>query len=823
MHAEKMKYFRLSKDDDLLSKEMKSTYSDDYESSSSGESNDKSLCFNKTSNIRKIFFILFVVFSVVVGLAVAVALKKEDWILGKLAKRLSRGDSRKLLLDDVLGGKFSYESYSTLWISDHEYIHEQSDGISLYDMDGPSLHPIINGKEAQESLIDRVKKFSADRNYFLFSNKSVHLYRHSFYADYYVKDLKSGIIRRIKPPTNEGDQIRYASWSTNGSALVFVYKSNIYFIPTMDTLQMQYYQITKDGETNTIFNGVPDWVYEEEILASTHALEFSADGRYMAYVNFNATSVPYYKFPRYGSQDDSYTVIEKIAYPKAGYPNPLIKIMIVDLQSVVKFILTEKVVLAPPIEISTGDYYYAVMKWNKNARLFVQWMNRQQTNTICMLYEPGETQGVIVEKHKVINGWVDDDYVKPYFSKDGSYYLTMLPKDVGNEGKYRHIAKVLTQIPQTIEYLTDGTFTVQDLNCYNIDEEIIYFRSTESSSRYRHVYSYNLKTNKKNCITCGLIKDKETGANCTYYYPQFSKECSWVTLMCQGPFVPSTIMYNIKSKYQILLSNNINTRNALKEKDMPTVHYYTINSDGYDIPVRETRPYDFDPKRKYAVLFDVYGGPNTQKVDDMFTIEFSTIFPSYNIILVNFDARGSGYRGYKFLHAVYKRLGYYETIDAVNVAKYLKKQSYIDPNRFAIWGWSYGGFYAATVLADSHGVINTAVSVAPVTDWRYYDTVYSERYMGLPTVADDLKGYEETALMSKASRFKDKNFLLIHGTADDNVHFQNSAQLAAALVKEKVKFTTQFYTDKDHSINPRYHLYVTLATFLEDKLKLKTI
>lgn len=321
-----------------------------------------------------------------------------------------------------------------------------------------------------------------------------------------------------------------------------------------------------------------------------------------------------------------------------------------------------------------------------------------------------------------------------------------------------------------------------------------------------------------------MIRDYD-GTDCTYYYPSFSKQCSWMILMCQGPFVPKTSLFGLKGdkKKTVLITNN-KTRDALKDKDLPDVVYYSIKSDGFNIPIRETRPKNFNPNKKYAVLMDVYGGPNSQAVLDQFGLYFTEyLATNFDIIGIQFDARGSGYYGNQFLYAVYRNLGYYEARDAIAVAKQLQKKSYVDPDRIAIWGWSYGGFFSATALAMSQGEIRTAVSVAPVTDWRYYDTVYTERYMGVPTKEDNLDGYKRTSLLYRPKDFEGKNFFLIHGTADDNVHFQNTAQLAASLIKAKVSFKSQFYTDKNHGINPRLHLFTEFGKFLEEKLSLTEI
>ncbi|XP_057305182.1 prolyl endopeptidase FAP-like isoform X1 [Hydractinia symbiolongicarpus] len=787
---------------------------------SEGLSNGSS---RKLSKRQKAVLVSFIAITLVVVTTVTIILtQKKDWLTS--STRITRAD-RKFTLDEVLSGKYSYDSYSTQWVSDQNYLHNNGFGSLLqYNMDTMDTSEILTPLELSQSRIDRVKKISPDKKWFLFSNNTKSLYRHSFYADYYVKDLSNGKIKRIKTPDDEySEQIRYCGWSEKDNALVLVYKCNIYYAENVTDDRMTYFEITKDGVPKKIFNGVPDWVYEEEIIASSHAIEFSPDGKYMAYVTFNATDVPFYKFPIYGSPSKLYTTIEKIAYPKAGYPNPTIKVNIINIEDVVaRSSSTVRVRLQPPTQLMKGEYYYSVLQWSTDNKVFVQWLNRAQNVTYCMMYRPTEPVGTVVEDHKTTSGWIDDDYVKPPFAKDGSYYITMLPKNIPGKGDFRHLAKVtVSATGGTTTFLTSGDFTVQDINCFDADEEVVYFRSTESSPKYRHVYSYNVTTKEKKCVTCGLIKDSD-GTDCTYYYPQFSKQCSWVTLMCQGPFVPITNMYGVKNNRRLILTSNNNTKASLAEKDVPKNIYYTVKSDDgiYDIPVKETRPLNFDRNKKYAVLFDVYGGPNTQKVTDKFRIGFDDYFVNaHDVIVISCDARGTGYYGYKYLYAVYRKLGYYESLDAIAVAKYLQKQSYVDPERIAIWGWSYGGFYSATTLAMAGDVIKTAVAVAPVTDWRYYDTVYSERYMGLPTEEDNLAGYERTAVMARAKDFAGKNFLLIHGTADDNVHFQNSAQLVAALIKNKIKFRSQYYPDRDHSIQSGGHIYYLIADYLLAHLK----
>ncbi|XP_066921134.1 prolyl endopeptidase FAP-like, partial [Clytia hemisphaerica] len=645
--------------------------------------NDKS----KTKKFSRRYHILFGLFTVMmfgVGLTVGLVIRqKTDWLTGTSIKvstgveRLKRADN-KFAIEDVMGGKYSYSTYGLTWVSDDSYLHSEG-SVLKYNMSSMATETIIDATDNYRHSYGDYE-LSPDQKWVLLSNNTKRLYRHSSYADYYIQDLRSNAERNSSKPRtikletpdkDKTEQIRYVGWAKKDNALVFVYKCNIYYVPTVLEITDRYYQLTDNGIPKKVFNGVPDWVYEEEIIASTHAIEVSKDGRYIAFVTFNATDVPFFKFPVYGSVDHQYTTIDKIAYPKAGYPNPTIKFSVIDMEEVLKSKSREskRSHPKPPAKISKTDYYYAVMKWTPGNELFVQWMNRAQNETVCVTYPPDKDEGKTVEEHSTPHGWIDDDYVKPKFSPDGSYYITMLPIDDN-----RHLAKVsLTSETPSIDYLTRGKYWVQDINCYNSKDNLIYFRSTEQSPRYRQVYSIDVNTKEKKCLTCGLIKDPTTKQECTYHYPVFSKQCSWVSLMCQGPFLPTVQMFDVKNEkvYQMLASND-KSREQLKEKDLPVNVYYTIKSDGYDIPVKETRPPTFDVNKKYAVLFDVYGGPNTQKVLDMFSLHFNEyLCTNFDILVLQIDARGSGYYGYEFLHAVYKKLGYYEAIDAINVAKYL--------------------------------------------------------------------------------------------------------------------------------------------------------
>eukprot|EP00794_Sanderia_malayensis_P017331 gene17331-19064_t len=757
------------------------------------DNNEQSSGRSIFSKRRKLFLAGFIAVFVISVVTVAAVLgTKSDYFFGSRKVR----SSNKITFDDIFSGTFSSRSFSVRWLTDDTFLHSNDDGgIKKFNLTKNASSIYL-----PQSLIDKhgtTYTLSPDKKWIMFKENSTQLYRHSSYSDYYIGRLSDKVLTKLVLPGNVQERIRYAAWCGSESSMLIVLKNNVYF-KHRPWQAGSWYQITTDGIPKSVFNGVPDWVYEEEILSSEHAVDFSEDGKYIVFAKFNSSRVKYYKFTKYGPRSNAYTSIEKIAYPKAGYDNPIVSLYAVDIEEVMRTsgATVNLIPLDVPAKFKSIDHYYYTMKFVTGAnsktkpQVFVSWMNRVQDHTITVYYDLIAKTNKVVEEHKVKGGWVDDDYPKPKFSADGTYFVNLLPKNEGSSGSFRHVAKIRTEAPMSVSFLTSGKFDIHDIVCFDPTNEVVYFRSTETSPADRHVYKVDVKTKKKTCITCDL--GKEDGG-CKYYYAQFSKQCSWGNFVCYGPGVPHTKIRNMKvKKSALVVETNKNLKKTMESRAIPKRVLYTVPSDGFDLHVEEWRPVNFDKNRKHAVLFSVYGGPGTQSVSNTFGINWEQFLVSnYDIIVVQFDARGSGYYGDKFMHAVYRSLGTYEAKDANTVASYLGKQSYVDKDRISIWGWSYGGFYSAAVLASGKNLFKAAISVAPVTDWRYYDTIYTERYMGLPTKADNLQGYEKTSVLPFAKNFKGRDFLLVHGTGDDNVHAQQSMQLANSLVANKVQFRMQ--------------------------------
>ncbi|XP_022795852.1 prolyl endopeptidase FAP-like [Stylophora pistillata] len=772
---------------------------------------------------RKSLVIFFGITVVAVALVIGTVMVslysgKGESFPGKMVR-----SADKFQFQDIFSGRFSPAMYSCNWIDDNKYITSTQDGLVLVDLT-EDKKVIMLDADTKEKLGIYKHWFSPDRRYILYIKDQVHQYRYSFFAEYYIYDLVTGVVIQIDPGKGEdAKKIQYATWDESGSSLAFVYKNDIFY---KESPKSAVKRLTDSGVVNKIFNGIPDWVYQEEVLNSDHALYFSPKATFIAFIQFDDTKVNWYQFPWYGDKGNSYTSIRKIAYPKPGFSNPTVTVNVIHPET------GNTVSLLEPVDFRKIDHYVINIAWASETAVIVTWLNRDQNKAVlhmCNLEQTSTSPYLrsICEENSVItvqNGWVDDKYQTPYFSKDGSYFITKWPFSQGGAGKFIHLAKIGTKGKTNPVAVTSGAWEVVTILAHDDKNEIIYFSATKESPTQRHIYSVKITSGELSCLTCNLATVIK-GNKCSYYSASFSLGGSWYILYCRGPGIPEVTLRSTNIDKVETLEDNHALRERLDGVSLPVVESYNITSGSYDLYVKEYRPPNFDPRKKYAVLFSVYGGPASQKVVDSYGYGFETgyLVSNFDLIVVNVDARGTCCRGEKFKHEVYRHLGEYEAEDTINVAKEVAKYDYVDETKMAIWGWSYGGFLTSYVLGVNSGVFKLGMAVAPVTDWRYYDSIYTERYMLTPE--KNLKGYEASSVLNKAKNFQNDSFLLVHGTGDDNVHFQNTAQLVAALTKAGVKYQVQFYPDKNHGLSgdgTSSHLYHLLTRFLVEKLSLNS-
>jgi dipeptidyl-peptidase-4 len=649
------------------------------------------------------------------------------------------------------------------------------------------------------------------KKYVLLAFDIVRVYRHSFRARYKIYDRYSQNANKLIdcPASQDGDwkekYIQFAGWGTVGNALVFVYNNNLYYQADPHSTSNP---ITSSGGP-LVYNAIPDWVYEEEILHSNAAHWWSPDATYVAFAHFDDRNVPLYHFPYYGPLTSHYGDMEDIPYPKAGDPrpfiNPKVKVYLMETRNTRA---TQKE-LKVPAQLANQEHYLTMVAWQDDNHVLIAWSNRPQNMSIITICD-ATSADCYVNQIEIARegGWVQ--IPQPIFIHGGQRYLMVLSEQDANHGYWKHIAMVTTPIGREGQrtYLTQGTWDVTDLVAFDPGERshpgYVYFISTNRDPRKRHLFRVEMvpdrdrKLKVPECLTC------EMDELCQYVNVKFSANGKYYILTCEGPGVPEVILKSTVDDRHVFLEDNAELKERLKDKAVPKEEYFELElKDGTTIWVQVYLPPVLNKEHitQYPLLIHTYGGPGTQKVTEQFQINWMTyLTTSQNFIYASIDGRGSGARGDRFLHAVHRRLGTLEVQDQIAGAVYLRDHlHYVDKERIAIWGWSYGGFLTAHALGDrDNDIFKCGIAVAPVTDWRYYDTVYTERFMGM-SHDDNYRGYDNANVSAKAANFKGKKFMLVHGTADDNVHFQHTAQLVKALTDADVDFRVQMYTDK----NPR--------------------
>uniref|UniRef100_A0A8C0BY01 Dipeptidyl peptidase 4 n=1 Tax=Buteo japonicus TaxID=224669 RepID=A0A8C0BY01_9AVES len=699
-----------------------------------------------------------------------------------LSESTSEPDSRRTYtLQNYLNNDYKPRTHNLQWISGNQYLHKTADGNILR----------INADTGTSSVIltnTTLVHVNPGEIYFLnIKIILLQLWRHSYTASYHIYDFNSSSILDGKLLHND---IQYISWSPVGHKLAYVWNNNVYIkaSPIAEPIQ-----ITENGVENKIFNGIPDWVYEEEMFGTHSALWWSPNGNFVAYAAFNDTEVPVIEYSFYSEDTLQYPKTIRIPYPKAGAKNPTVQLFIVDTKLLPHFRSAE---ISPPAEIKSGDHYLSVVTWVTDERICLQWLRRIQNFsvlTVCDFESATEnwTCPQVRKNEKVQLAGLFQPSV-PHFAPDNATYYKVFSNIVG----YKHIHYINGS--QAVVPITSGKWEVISIEAVT-NNFLVLLESSPNSPK---------------CVSCELNQER-----CQYYSVSFSKDAQYYQLDCHGPGLPiSTLHRSSDDRVLRYLENNTQLENSLKDIQMPSKKIGSIRVGGYNLWYQMILPPHFDSSKKYPLLLDVYAGPCSQKVDYSFRISWATYLASTEqIIVASFDGRGSGYQGDEILHAINRRLGTYEVEDQIAAARTFSEMGFVDKDRIAIWGWSYGGYVTSMVLGSGSGVFKCGIAVAPVSRWQYYDSIYTERYMGLPIASDNLKNYNSSTVMARAEKFKEVEYLLIHGTADDNVHFQQAAQISKALVDAEVDFQAMWYTDKDHAITGQAHkhIYTHMSHFIK--------
>ncbi|TYJ58321.1 hypothetical protein B9479_000866 [Cryptococcus floricola] len=743
-----------------------------------------------------------------------------------------KGGIKQITMDHVFNGTFAAYSKQVDWVKEAEdgtFSHINKEGNIV-------LNTVRNMTEdtllVESSLVLDTEgnklhwqswALSADMEYVLFQTDHVKQWRHSSFGNYWVHRRSDSVTFPVAAPTKK-PTISHCTWSPVGHALAFVSKNDVYLITEsgMASSAPESIRITDDG-SHTVFNGVPDWVYEEEVFESDTALWWSPDAKTIAFLRSDESKVKDYKLQYYNPSNDAFEVHQyqtelDMKYPKPGTPNPTVSVYTYTLST------RSKQHLSWAGEMPLDDRILVEIGWAADNALLVKEIDRSARQGNVIVFEDGETKGTIVrllgkDGEEGDDGWIDhgQNIVPVKGSLPG--YLDIVP----NQG-YNHIAFFAPVNASEPIWITSGEWEVTQISGVSLEKGLIYFTAATPSID-RHLYSAPLPTSAtgeyQETLTA-LTDTKSSG----YFEASFSPQAGYYVLGYRGPEVPWQRLIEAGSGEEnanVLLEGNAELNKTVSEYLKPIVTRTTINSDGYELNMLEILPPNLDitGRRKYPVLVRVYGGPGSQMVSNRFERDWhSYLAASQRYIVVMIDGRGTGNKGRALRNPVRDNLGNYEVADQTAAAKEMLKRPYVDRSRIGIWGWSYGGYMTCKTLEAETGVFTLGMAVAPVTSWLYYDSIYTERYMSTPALNEE--GYVSSAVNNVTAFSGDKvDFIWAHGSGDDNVHYANSASLLDKLTQEQVRgWRFRMFTDSNHSMDKRNayrEVYEWMNDFLSEK------
>ena len=697
--------------------------------------------------------------------------------------------SKQINLEDIWENyKFYYKSYRGLnSMNNGEFytqIKNSEEGQEIIKYSFKNGERIVRIFKSSDFKIKRINSYSLsdDDRLMLLATETESIYRYSRKAIYYVFNIQNNKLKKLSE-----NKIRYPTFSPDGSKVAYVYENNLFI---KDITNGKETQITNDGKKNQIINGASDWVYEEEFKL-VRGFEWSSDSRTIAYYKFDESHVKEFSMDKFNGS--LYPSQEVFKYPKAGEANSTVNILLYSLDSKEKtLIYTEE------------DYEYIPrIKWSKDPHILTMiGLNRHQNKLDFILVNSKDGSNNIL------------------FSEEDKYYidihdnLTFLPNNffiwTSEKKGYNHI--FLKGLDGSEEQITSGSWEVTSFKGLDSDKMQIFFTSTEDGSINRSLYVLDLETGKRKKLSTKI------GTNSA----KFSKGLKYyINTFSDADTPPVFTLHKADGTLIKTIEDNTEFKNKLKDYDLSKKEFLTIYTDNADLNAWVIKPPNFDKNKKYPLFMFLYGGPGSQQVLNKYgssNFYWYQMLAQKGFVVACVDNRGTGGKGSEFKKMTYKELGKYETIDQIDAAKHFGNLEYIDKERIGIQGWSYGGYMSSLAITKGAETFKLAVAIAPVTNWRYYDNIYTERYMQTPQ--ENASGYDDNSPINHVEKLKGK-YLLIHGTADDNVHVQNTYEMTSALVRANKQFDLFVYPDKNHGIygkNTRYHLYKKITNFILENL-----
>ena len=714
--------------------------------------------------------------------------------------------SKVLDLKEITSGKFRAEGIQgVIPMADGEhYTQMNAEGTQIIKYSfrtGLQVEVVFDVAKARECTFKRFDgyTFSPDGSKILIRTETQPIYRHSYKAVHYLYTIKRNIVEKL----SEGGPQQSPVFSPDGNMVAFVRDNNIFLVKMLYGNSES--QVTEDGKFNHVLNGIPDWVYEEEISFAT-ALEFSPDNTMLAFIRFDESEVASFTFPIFAGQAPHYSALETYPgaytykYPKAGEANSKVSVHTFDIKS--------KVTRKMKLPLDPDGYIPRIRFTQDAAKLAIMTLNRNQNRFDLYFADPRSTLCKLVlrdESPYYINESVFDNIM--FYPQNFSF--------ISEKDGYSHLYWY-SMGGNLIKQVTKGKFEVKRFIGWDAATNTFYFESNEESPLRTAVY----KTDKKG----GRIKlSEKAGTNSAI----FSSNLKYFMNTYSNLQTPAVITLNDNTgKVLKTLVTNQKLKETLAQYQLPKKEFFTFRtSQGTELNGWMIKPADFNESKKYPVLLYQYSGPGSQEVVDKWGIGgdrggigWDAYMASKGYVIVCVDGRGTGGRGAEFAKCTYLNLGVKEAQDQVETAKHMAAQPYVDKSRIGIWGWSFGGYMTIMSMSEGTPIFKAGAAVAAVTDWRFYDTVYVERFMRTPQ--QNAEGYKAGSAFTRAANLNGR-LLLVHGMADDNVHFQNCAEYSECLVQADKQFDMQVYTNRNHGIyggNTRYHLFTRLTEFFLNNL-----
>lgn len=728
------------------------------------------------------------------------------------------------------------------WLSDYEFIYRDLyGGVSLYNAFNLTTKVLItNSTFRQYDAVDF--KISSSLKYVLLVCDVKKVYKYTTLARYYIYEIQT----RLKKPLShieldtESPYLQYAEWTPDGTGVAFIYNNDIYYKPKIEKNLIC--RITNSGVKNLIYNGLPDWLYENEILKTAHTMWFSPDGLYLLYLSFNNTAIEEYKYTWYGAeagQQEIYPEIKTFRFPRVETPNPEVKAWIVNLTTP-KYLFP--IELKPTNSVEPESYITNAGFHAQNG-IHIIWLNRDQNVSVmvkCDVMISFNCTEFHVEREHI--GWTEPIF-DPVYNYNGTQALLRLPVKDGSNGHYMHACQVFNN---NVIPLTHGSFEVVKIVGWDEEHHIMYAIATiENLPGVRHLFKIGDMNSSQawTCLTCQPKIDlnvtysylseffNETMLNsslmadyqCDYNNVIFSKTFRYYIQECLGPDIPVVFLVETAQNMRLaVLNEGEKLRKKAKKLSDPQVKTIQVEIEfGYKAQVRLFLPPVLREYEDVAfpLILLVDASPFSQTVSSKWELTWAWWLASTrSYVVAQIDARGSGYQGIKMRSEIKRRLGTIEIQDQLAVLTYLRDTfKFIDRSKICVIGEGYGGYAAAMIMIqDFHQVINCSVSISPITNWINYNSYYTEKFLGLPSKFPE--AYEHADLITKAGNMKDRNFLLIHGTADYIVPPMHSLMFAKALIKNDVLFRHLAYPDETHNFNKRttIHMYKEIDQFFND-------